>query len=151
MIDAPTAEGKALAIAEGARACVGAVAGTTLLFGDDTTVVATDPPGAEGFALRDDSLELRRLFLHAIARFGEEGAVYLDRDRQRPFAGMSPMAGAQDIVLVPLTVGNRTLGVATLAVDAHPDLEGLEGLRRFCELATRLVEIDRSLIVAKRQ
>ncbi len=138
-------------MASGARACAGASAATTLLFSEDATVTATDPPGAEGFALRDDSLELRRLFLHAISRFGEDGAVFLDRERQRAFAGMSPMAGKQDIVLVPLTAGHRTLGVLTLAVDARPDAETFATLRAFCELATRLVEIDRALASAKRQ
>ncbi|MBV8491834.1 MAG: GAF domain-containing protein [Candidatus Eremiobacteraeota bacterium] len=64
---------------------------------------------------------------------------------------MSPSAGECDIVLVPLAVGNRTLGVVTLAVDARPDAPTLENLLRYCELATRLVEIDRSLTAARRQ
>ncbi|HTU83703.1 MAG TPA: ATP-binding protein [Candidatus Acidoferrales bacterium] len=114
-------------------------------------MTATDPPGAQGFALRDDSLELRRLFLHAISRFGEAGAVFLDKKRQRALAGMSPMAGKSDVVLVPLAASNRTLGVVTVAVDRRPDAAMLEGLAGFCELATELVEIDRALAAARRQ
>ena len=101
--------------------------------------------------MRDDSLELRRLFLHAISRFGEEGAVFLERERQRGFAGMTPMAGKRDIVLVPLTSAQRTLGVVTLAVETRPEPDQLDALRRFCELATKLVEMDRALGAAKRQ
>jgi signal transduction histidine kinase len=124
-----------------------------LLFTDDGAIAATDPPGAPAFALRDDSLELRRLFLHAISRMdaGESAAVYLEKDRQRALAGMTTAAAGGDLVLVQLSAAQRTLGVVTLQVAARPAPAELERIRRFCDLATRLVEIDRALSAARRQ
>lgn len=56
----------------GARGTLEAASATALLFSDEGNVSATVPEDAAGFALRDGSIELRRLFLHALSRFGEE-------------------------------------------------------------------------------
>ena len=153
LVDASSLFEKAEAIALGARACAGAYAATVLIFTDETTIVAIDPRAAESFALRDDSAELRRLFLHAISRLdsGEAGAVYVERDRQRVLAGMSPSAGKRDLIFVPLVAAQRTVGVVAIAVDTRPDSGTLDTVKRFCDLATRLIEIDRALSAARRQ
>jgi signal transduction histidine kinase len=141
---------KAQALAFGARASVTATAATVLLFADDATSTAVDPPEDGGFMLRDDSVELRRLFLHAISRFGE-GAVFVDRAGQRGLAGMTVTAGVSDLLFVPMTAGQRPIGVVVLAVDGHPDAGACDELVRFCELASRLIEMDRALVAARRQ
>jgi signal transduction histidine kinase len=110
----------------------------------------TSPPGAAGFALRDDSLELRRLFLHALSRMGE-GAVFVDRDAQRGLAGMSPSAGETGLVLAAVTAGQRTLGAIAAAVESAPDVGAMAEVTRFCQLAARLMEMDRALVTARRQ
>ncbi|HKE37971.1 MAG TPA: GAF domain-containing protein, partial [Candidatus Baltobacteraceae bacterium] len=120
------------------------------MFADDTTVTGTAPRKTAAFSLRDDSLELRRLFLHAIARYGD-GATYLDTAQQRPLAGMSASACKCDVVLAPLTIGQRTLGVVVVNVESRPDSEALEQLSSFCRLAARLIEMDRALVSARRQ
>lgn len=150
-MEAQTIHAKAEAIAFGARTCLEAATACTLIFSDDATVSAADPPGAEGFALRDDSMELRRLFLHALARFAESGAVFVERDRQRALAGMAPSAGQQDLVFVPLKAAQRTLGVVCIPVEKPPSADALEAVERFCDIAARMVEIDRALSAAKRQ
>jgi signal transduction histidine kinase len=138
------------AIAEAARSWLEGGTSTAMLFSDDATIVAASPRGAPGFTLRDDTLELRRLFLHAIERYGD-GAVYLDAARQRPLAGMSASACKADIVLVPLTTKKRTIGVSIVTVDRQPDRETLELLASFCRLGARMIETDRALTSARRQ
>jgi signal transduction histidine kinase len=122
-----------------------------LLFSDDTTFVATHPEDVQAFALRDGSVELRRLFLHAITRFGTGPVVYVERDKQRAIASMAPTAGRSDLIFVPLLESARAIGIVAVAVDAHPSSESLEALQRFCELSARLVEMDATLTAARRQ
>jgi signal transduction histidine kinase len=122
-----------------------------LLFSDDGNVTATIPEGVAGFALRDGSIELRRLFLHALSRFGEGGALFVERDAQRVLAGVAPAIGTSDLVFVPLIAGPRALGMVVLAVEGHPQPEAVEMLETYCDLATRIVEMDRALVSARRQ
>jgi signal transduction histidine kinase/transcriptional regulator with GAF, ATPase, and Fis domain len=123
---------------------------TVLLFAGQRTIAVSDPSGDEVFELRDDSMELRRLFLHAIARFGE-GTVYVERERQRPLAGISPLAGSHDLLIRALGEGQRALGVAVLAVKDRPAGQRLANVDEFCRLAARLIEIDAALAEARRQ
>ncbi|HTX60168.1 MAG TPA: ATP-binding protein [Verrucomicrobiae bacterium] len=112
---------------------------------------ATLPENGPRFVLRDSSIELRRLFVHALARYAERGAIVVERQHQRSFAGISPAVGSHDLVFVPLVAGQRTIGVLALHVTQAPGPEALEALEAFCDLATRLVEMDRALVAAKRQ
>jgi signal transduction histidine kinase len=137
-------------MASAARAFVDAGTVTTLLFWDDRTIAAVDPQGSDGFLLRDESVELRRLFVNAVERIGER-AVFLDKKRQRPLAGMSSAACKSDIVLAPLPAQQSLTGVLVLNVTAEPGSDALEELTRFCELCARVVEMDQALIAAKRQ
>lgn len=121
-----------------------------MLFTDDVTIAATSPRGAAAFSLRDDSLELRRLFLHAIARYGD-CATYLDTAQQRSLAGVSASACKFDFVLAPLTFRQRIVGVAVVNVEREPDREALDLLTSFCRLAAQVVELNRELTSARRQ
>ncbi|MBV8155523.1 MAG: hypothetical protein JOY98_13955 [Candidatus Eremiobacteraeota bacterium] len=123
---------------------------TAMLFWDDRTIVAVNPQGSDGFLLRDESPELRRLFVNAIERFGEN-AAFLDRKRQRSLAGMSSSACKSDVVLAPLPAQNGIVGVLVLNVGAEPSRAALEELTRYCELCARLLEMDRALAAARRQ
>jgi signal transduction histidine kinase len=82
---------------------------------------------------------------------GETGVTYVDREHQRPLAGMSTASGKSDLAFVPLGQAGRSIGVVSLSVQRPPELDDVDALRAFCDLATRLVEIDRALSSARRQ
>lgn len=124
---------------------------TALLFADDAVVTVTEPAGERGFALRDGSSELRRLFLHALARFGEGDLSFVPRDAQRAFVGVSSTVAERDLLFAPMIVGGRTLGVIALAVDGNPDLDERRALSLFCTVVTRMLDQDRALVAARRQ
>ncbi len=121
-----------------------------MLFSDDATVVGTSAREAAPFLLRNDSLELRRLFLHAIARYGDD-AAYLDVAHQRTLAGMTASACRSNFVLAPLNVKQRAIGVAIVNVEREPDRDALDRLSSFCRLAARIVDMESALVSAHRQ
>ena len=132
-------------------ACLDRGAATALIFDDETVVSATEPAGAAGFALRDGSAELRRLFLHALARFGDGGVSFVARDAQRAFVGVSSTIGEHDILFAPLIAGGRTLGVIAMLVDGPAGEEECATLGAFCSVATRMLDSERALAAARRQ
>jgi signal transduction histidine kinase len=135
----------------GASTCVSGGVATALLFGDDDVVTATDPAGAAGFSLRDGSAELRRLFLHALARFGESETTFVAKGNQRPFAGVSANAGDSDALFAPLLAPGRTLGVVAVHVDGEVDPEERAVLAKFCHVVTKMLDSQRALVAARRQ
>lgn len=125
---------------------------TALLFDGEFVVTASLPEDAPpAFALRDGSPELRRLFLHALARFGAGGPAFIPRDRQRAFVGISASAGSGDLFFVPLSAGGTTLGIVAIAGDGEPQAEARNELTAFCDVATRILEADLALTAARRQ
>lgn len=123
-----------------------------LLFNDDEGVVAsTEPAGAAGFALRDGSAELRRLFLHALARFGNDGASYVPRDAQRAFVGVSSSVGDRDLLFAPLVANEAMLGVVVITLDGEPPAAEQAELVAFCAVGARMLDAERALSVARRQ
>lgn len=124
---------------------------TALLFIDDAVVSVTEPEGSSGFALRDGSAELRRLFLHALARFGDGTLSFVPRDQQRAFVGVSTSIGERDLMFAPLITNGRTLGVVALLLDREPDEEERYELSAFCNVATRMLDTERALVAARRQ
>ena len=124
---------------------------TALIFNDDTVVSATEPEGFAGFALRDGSAELRRLFLHALARFGDGALSYVPRDQQRAFVGVSSSIGERDVIFAPLIAGGRTLGVVAVLLDREPDEDERRELAAFCNVVTRILDTERALVAARRQ
>jgi signal transduction histidine kinase len=123
-----------------------------LLFNDEEGVVsATEPAGATGFALRDGTSELRRLFLHALARFGDGSAAYVPRDSQRAFAGVSSSVGQADLLFAPLVASGMTLGVIVATVDGAPPESQRDELSAYCAVAARMLSAERALAVAQRQ
>ncbi|MGA7746106.1 MAG: ATP-binding protein [Candidatus Aquilonibacter sp.] len=122
-----------------------------LLFDDDAVVGATEPADSAGFALRDGSTELRRLFLHALARFGGGAASFVARDAQRAFVGVSSTIGEHDLLFAPLLVGGRTIGVVAIALDGEPPEPERDALAAFCAVATRMLDTERALVAARRQ
>ncbi len=114
-------------------------------------MTVTEPEGSAGFALRDGTAELRRLFLHALARFGEGSLSYVARDQQRSFVGVSTSIGERDLLFAPLVTGGRTLGVVALLLDGEPDEEERRDLSAFCDVATRMLDTERALVAARRQ
>jgi hypothetical protein len=126
-------------------------AATVLLFDDEAVVGATEPAGSSGFALRDGSTELRRLFLHALARFGDGTVSFVARDAQRAFIGVSSTIGEHDLLFAPLLAGGRTLGVVAIALDGEPPSDEREALAAFCGVATRMLDSERALALARRQ
>ncbi|HTX56290.1 MAG TPA: ATP-binding protein [Candidatus Acidoferrales bacterium] len=101
--------------------------------------------------MRDGSTELRRLFLHALARFGEGSLSFVARDAQRAFVGVSSTIGEHDLLFAPLIAGGRTLGVVAVALDGEPPIEGRDALAAFCGVAARMLDSDRALAAARRQ
>ncbi len=124
---------------------------TALLFTEDAVVSVTDPSGTRGFALRDGSSELRRLFLHALARFGEGGVSYVPREAQRAFVGVSSTIAERDLLFAPMIAGGRTLGVIALMLEGDPGDEARRELALFCSVATSIVDQQRALVAARRQ
>lgn len=122
-----------------------------MLFDDDAVVTALEPPGASGFALRDGSAELRRLFLHALARFGDGDVSFVPRDAQRPFVGVSSTIGERDLLFAPLIIGGRTMGVVAIVLDGEPAPAQREELGAFCGVVTRILDSERALAAARRQ
>ncbi len=123
---------------------------SALLFVDDALVVSTTPEGASGFRLRDGSHELRRLFLHALARFERGGVCFVPRDKQRVLAGVSPSVLDCDLLFIPLIAAQKTIGVVAIGLDAPLD-EALQGdLAAFCGVATHLLDTSRALAAAHR-
>jgi signal transduction histidine kinase len=151
LADAATLDAKAAALALGAASCIEHGIVTVLLFDDDGIVVVNEPAGSRGFALRDGSAELRRLFLHALARFGEGGLLFVPRGNQRAFAGVGAVTGESDLLFAPLSSDGTTLGVVAVALDGEPDLERRTELNALCSVATRMLEVDRALAIARRQ
>ncbi|MHB8148023.1 MAG: sensor histidine kinase, partial [Vulcanimicrobiaceae bacterium] len=151
LADATTPQARAAAIVGAVRACVMSGVVTVLIFEDDGQISATDPADARGFALRDGSAELRRLFLHALARFGDGGAALVSREQQRAFVGVTGTLGRADALFVPLLAGARSIGVVVVMLDEHPDASTREELVALCDIAARLLERDRALTMARRQ
>jgi signal transduction histidine kinase/transcriptional regulator with GAF, ATPase, and Fis domain len=85
-----------------------------------------------------------------VARYGDD-ATYLDIAQQRALAGMSASACKSDVVLAPLKIKQRTIGVVIVNVEREPDREALDRLASFCRLAARVVDMDRALVSARRQ
>jgi signal transduction histidine kinase len=151
LADAATPEAKATAVASGALACLNTGTVSALLFDDENVVAATEPMGATGFALRDGSAELRRLFLHALARFGDGSVSYVPRDAQRAFVGVSSTIGESDVLFAPLITAGRTLGVVAAMVDGPVGEDERAALAGFCAVATRMLDTERALAAARRQ
>jgi signal transduction histidine kinase len=122
-----------------------------LLFDDEGVAGSTEPAGSQGFALRDGSTELRRLFLHALARFGDGTVSFVARDAQRAFVGVSSTIGDRDLLFAPLMAGGRTLGVVAIALDGEPPDDEREALSVYCAAAARILDSERALAAARRQ
>ena len=122
-----------------------------LLFDDDGVASSTEPAGSTGFALRDGSTELRRLFLHALARFGDGNVSFVARDAQRAFVGVSSTIGERDLLFAPLMAGGRTLGVVAVSLDGEPAEAEREALAVFCGVVARILDSERALAAARRQ
>ncbi|HUY11415.1 MAG TPA: ATP-binding protein [Candidatus Dormibacteraeota bacterium] len=150
LIEATKAEERASALCQGARAISGALFVSTILFVDDTLVSATHPESEVGFRLRDGSHELRRLFLHALARFDRGGICYIPREKQRALAGVSTSAVSLDLLFVPLLTAQRTVGVVALGVEGDATDATRSELLAFCGVATYLLDTARALAAARR-
>ncbi len=124
---------------------------SALLFVDDAVETAVEPAGSRGFILRDGSAELRRLFVHALARFGDATLLYVPRDRQRAFVGVSPTIGERDLLVTPLRADGQTLGAIAMLVDGEPPSEIADELVAYAGLAARLLATQRDLAAARRQ
>ncbi len=151
MADATTPQAKASAIAAGALSCVSHGVATVLLFDDEGVAGSTEPADSAGFALRDGSTELRRLFLHALARFGDGSISFVARDAQRAFVGVSSTIGERDLLFAPLMAGGRTLGVVAITLDGEPPDDERESLTVYCAVVARILDSERALAAARRQ
>jgi signal transduction histidine kinase len=151
LADATTPQAKASAVATGALSCVSHGVATVLLFDDEGVAGSTEPAGSSGFALRDGSTELRRLFLHALARFGDGTVSFVARDAQRAFVGVSPTIGERDLLFAPLMAGGRTMGVVAISLDGEPPDDEREALSMYCAAVARTLDAERALAAARRQ
>lgn len=118
------------------------MAGSAMLFSDDgeTRTVAH---GTYGFALRDDSAELRRLFLHAIAPFALQRTFFVPKDRTRALAGVSSVHADSAVLFVPLQHGDETLGMFTLNVEHQPDEERVAHICTFADVVGAMIAAGR--------
>jgi signal transduction histidine kinase len=151
LADATASQVKASAVATGALSCVSQGVATVLLFDDEGVAGSTEPTGSAGFVLRDGSTELRRLFLHALARFGDGGVSFVARDAQRAFVGVSSTIGERDLLFAPLMAGGRTLGVVAITLDGEPPEDEREALTVYCAAVARILDSERALAAARRQ
>ncbi len=124
---------------------------SVLVFDDEGQTSLTGPLDAPGFALRDGSAELRRLFLHALARFDDGGASLVTREQQRAFVGVTSTLGRADALFVPLVAGVQTIGVVVAMPEEPPSAQAREELIALCAVIARLLERDRALLKARRQ
>ena len=149
--DAVTPQARVVALARGAAACVPKSVASALLFTDEGVAQATEPSASQGFALRDGSPAVRRLFLHALEPFMIDGVASIARDRQRGFAGVSSTLGHADLLFVPLRVREQTLGVVALIFEGVPSAASRATLAAYCAAAERLLDADRALVLAQRE
>lgn len=101
--------------------------------------------------MRDETLQVRRLFLHALTRTPNAGTVFIPRERQRLLAGVSSTLGENDLLFVLLTLRATTYGVVALTLAGEPDPTARTMLVAFCEAATRLLDADRAQALARQQ
>lgn len=94
---------------------------------------------------------MRRLFLHALARFGESETTFVPKGNQRAFAGVSANAGDADALFAPLLASGRTLGVVAVHVDGEVDPQERAVLAQFCHVVTKMLDSQRALVAARRQ
>ena len=150
LIAASEPQDRANELARGASAIARARFVSAMLFVDDSLVVATVPQGATGFRLRDGSHELRRLFLHALARFERDGLCFVPQDKQRVLAGVSPTALDCDAFFIPLITAQKTIGVLAIGLDEPLDEATQGDLVTYCGVATHLLDTARALEAAHR-
>ena len=75
----------------------------------------------------------------------------MPRDAQRSLVGVSASIGESDLYFVPLIASSRTVGVVALAVDGEPSADERDTLASLCEVASRMLDTERSLLAARRQ
>ncbi|MHB8176922.1 MAG: sensor histidine kinase [Vulcanimicrobiaceae bacterium] len=149
--DAESPAQRAASIAAGLRDIVACACATVLLFEDDGLLTESDPPGG-GFALRDGSAKLRKLFVHALGKFAVPGGAFVPRAQRRALAGV--IAGAPaigDLLFLEMRWDDDLLGYAVIEGEALTDEAMRTTLRGYLDVATRLIGAARRVVAATRR
>jgi signal transduction histidine kinase len=150
LLDTPTPAAKAQTLARDVLAAGSCVRASVLLFVDEGLVEATAPAGA-GFALRAKTLELQRLFLHALARFAIEGGFFVPHGAMRALAGITTYRSPSDLLIVPLQADDATHGAIVLEVSGVPSNDEVAYLRAYADLAAAIVAHERTVSAVQRE
>jgi len=148
LADGSSDEGRVRAIAEGARQIAGTPV-AAMLFPDDRSI-GYDDPSAPVFALRENSPEVRRLFLHALGRFAVPGAFFVPADQARAFVGVAAAVPAGGRLFVHVELDERVLGTIAVARDA-PDQAEIAALRAYADAVARLIGARREVYQSQRE
>lgn len=132
-----------------ALAASGIETGSVLLFrkGGITRMGAF---GERAFLLRDDSVELRRLFLHALDRFAIGGVYFVPKERTKSFAGVSAARGDSGILFIPLDHENERLGMIALHRNDVPNESELHEIGAFAHACSDVIAMTAELARARR-
>ncbi len=148
LADGSDDDGRERAIADGARELSGLPA-NAILFSDDATIVA-DEAGSVVFALRENTKEVRRLFLHALARFAVVGAFFVPKSDARALAGVAAAAPQSNLAFAHIELGDRVLGTIVLACDERDD-DLLAALRAYADAVARSIGAGRAVSDSQRE
>lgn len=128
----------------------GLSAPTVLLYrGEHVVTAAVDP--SKSFTLRDESPELRRLFLHALARFERDGVFYVPHARQSALAGVSSSRTDADWLFVHLVCEIDPCGTIAIHTDGFPPSDTIAELRAFAGAAAAVLRVRHQLENAQHQ
>ena len=122
-----------------------------MLFTDAGTVGASDPPDV-GFRLREPSPEIRRLLLHALARFEiPGGGWFVPRGQARVLSGVASRPVTDDLLILAIDDGDRRLGLFVLACDAIPGDDDVSVLRAYAQAAGKLLTSATAAAATRRE
>jgi signal transduction histidine kinase len=143
-------EQKSRALAEAAFATTACTRTTVVVFTDEHSHYAT-APDAGGFALREGTRGLRRLFLPALAKFAISGGFYVPHDGARALHAITDYEPDGDLLIVPLETEDTLVGALVFDVPSPIADEGVQDLRVFADIAAWMIAHEREVSAAERE
>ncbi len=121
-----------------------------MVFGDDRCRYAVVPPGP-GFALREDTRGLRRLFFPTLTKFAACGCYYVPHASQRALAPVAQYHTDADVLIVPLETIDGPVGALVFDTAGQLEDRALRELRTFGDIAAWMIAHEREVTAAERE
>src|SRR5487761_2039948 len=127
----------------------GIESGSVLLFrtGGHTKMGAF---GERAFLLRDDSVELRRLFLHGLERFKIDSAYFVPKDRTKSLAGVSASRADSGVLFLGMGHADECIGMMTMHRNEAPTGDELAELSAFARACADVIAMAAELAESHR-